>query len=169
MSANLATIDPTITITHPSDHEAVVRREFRAPADDLFTVWTTPALVRRWWSSFGEMSVCEIDARVGGTWRWGHFNREHNVEVAYFGTYLAVDRPDRLTFTEEFVLMPGSEYTNEITFDEANGVTTLTEHMTYSSQEWRDNHFASHFEEGLSGAFQRIDALLADKASWPSL
>ena len=108
MTQNLAMIDPTITITHPTDTEAIVRREFAAPADDLFAVWTTPALVRRWWSSFGEMSVCEIDARVGGTWRWGHFNREHSVEVAYFGSYLVVDRPGTLTFTEEFELLPDS-------------------------------------------------------------
>jgi uncharacterized protein YndB with AHSA1/START domain len=160
MSENLATLDATIVITHPSPTEAIVTRDFAAPAAAVFAAWTTPELVRQWWSSFGEMSVCQIDARPGGTWRWGHFNAEHNFEVAYHGTYQTVDAPRTLTFTEEFELMPGSQYVNTITFNEVDGVTTLTEHMTYSSQEWRDGHFASNFELGLSGAFARIDDVL---------
>ncbi len=165
MSQNLATLDPTIVIVHPSPTTAIVTRAFAAPAEDVFAVWTTPELVTQWWSSFGEMSVCEIDARPGGSWRWGHFNREHNVEVAYHGTYLTVDEPHRLSFTEEFELMPGSQYRNEITFDEVDGVTTVTEHMVYTSQEWRDGHFASDFELGLSGAFARIDEVLRKRTA----
>jgi uncharacterized protein YndB with AHSA1/START domain len=152
--------DATLTITQPSDIETVVERRFNATPDAIFTLWTTPELVRQWWSNTGEMTVCDIDLRVGGAWRWALHNAEHNTEIAYSGTYLAVEHPSTLAFTELFEMMPGSEYTNEITLAEADGATLVTSRMTYSSQEWRDGHFAAGFEPGIRGAYARIDALL---------
>ncbi|WP_040840071.1 SRPBCC domain-containing protein [Nocardia brevicatena] len=156
---------PTLTITHPSDTETVVRREFNAPADNLFVLWTTPELVRRWWSQTGEMSACDIDAQVGGRWRWAHFNADHNIEVAYSGSYITVDRPKVLVFTELFETLPGSEYVKELKFEESNGTTTVVSHFKYTSKEWRDGHLAANFEPGLRQAYGRIDALLDDQAN----
>lgn len=152
--------DATLTIAHPSDVETVVQRRFNATPTELFTAWTTPDLVRRWWSHTGQMSTCTIDLRVGGQWRWAHYDAEHKMEVAYSGTYVALDRPHLLAFTEAFELMPGSDYTNKITFDESGDGTLLTSRMTYSSQEWRDGHFAAGFESGLREAYARIEALV---------
>ena len=150
----------TLTIIQPSEVETVVQRRFNATAAELFAAWTTPDLVRRWWSHTGEMSTCDIDLRVGGQWRWAHYNAEHGMEVGYSGTYIAIDRPHVLEFTEAFEIMPGSDYTNKIAFDESGGTTLLTSRMTYSSQEWRDGHLAAGFEPGLREAYARIEALL---------
>jgi uncharacterized protein YndB with AHSA1/START domain len=53
-------------VTLPSDTEILITREFDAPRRLVYRAWTTPELVRRWWSGHrGEMTVAEIDLRVG--------------------------------------------------------------------------------------------------------
>jgi uncharacterized protein YndB with AHSA1/START domain len=152
-----------VEITHPSDTETRVRRRFAHTPAALFRAWTEPDLVRSWWPSRGEMSVCEIDLRPGGAWRWGYTNPEHDVELVYSGIYREITEPSRLAFSEAFEMMPGSDYENVITFEEVDGGTLVTEHMTYSSQEWRDGHRAHGFDNGISEAFIRIERLLASR------
>ena len=61
----------TAKVTLPTDRQILITREFDAPKHLVFQAWTTPDLVRRWWTTDrGEMTVCEIDLKVGGTWRY---------------------------------------------------------------------------------------------------
>ena len=56
----------TATVTLPSDTQIQITREFDAPKHLVYKAWTTPELVRRWWhANRGEMTVCDIDLRVG--------------------------------------------------------------------------------------------------------
>jgi uncharacterized protein YndB with AHSA1/START domain len=152
-----------VAISHPSQTETVVVRRFAGTAQQLFDLWTTPEFVARWWPSGGRMTADDIDLRVGGKWRWAVFNDTYNMEVAYSGEYRTVDAPVTLAFSEAFESMPGSDYENVITFDEHDdGTTTVTEHMSYPTQELRDGHRAAGFDAGTSAAFERIDELLAD-------
>lgn len=60
----------TATVTLPPDDEILITREFDAPKHLVYKAWTTPDLVKRWWSGQrGEMTLAEIDLRVGGMWR----------------------------------------------------------------------------------------------------
>ena len=55
-------------VTTPSDREICITRVFDAPAESVFTAWTTPDLVKRWWGSpEAPLVTCEIDLRVGGS------------------------------------------------------------------------------------------------------
>ncbi|HZE05133.1 MAG TPA: SRPBCC domain-containing protein, partial [Solirubrobacteraceae bacterium] len=59
--------DRRAVVTLPSDTQIAITRRFDAPAALVYRVWTTPELVRRWWPARrGEMTVAEIDLRVGG-------------------------------------------------------------------------------------------------------
>ena len=61
----------TATVTLPTDRQILITREFDAPKHLVYRAWTEPDLVRRWWpTDRGEMTVCEIDLRVGGAWRF---------------------------------------------------------------------------------------------------
>ena len=65
------TSSATATVTMPTDEEILITREFDAPKHLVYKAWTTPEIVRRWWSGQrGAMTVVEIDLRVGGTWRY---------------------------------------------------------------------------------------------------
>ena len=61
----------TATVTLPTDEQILITREFDAPRHLVYKAWTTPELVKRWWSGgHGEVTIAEIDLRVGGTWRY---------------------------------------------------------------------------------------------------
>src|SRR3712207_169046 len=77
----------TATVTLPTDEQILIRREFDAPKHLVYKAWTTPELVRRWWSGKrGEVTSAEIDLRVGGTWRFVMV-AEGGFEVAFPGEY----------------------------------------------------------------------------------
>ena len=58
----------TAEVTLPTDEQILITREFDAPKHLVYKAYTTPELVRRWWSGKrGEMTSAEIDLRVGGT------------------------------------------------------------------------------------------------------
>ena len=53
----------TVTITTPSVREAVVTREFNAPAALLFDAVTRADLIKRWYAAGGTIDACESDPR----------------------------------------------------------------------------------------------------------
>lgn len=92
----------------------------------LFDVWTKPEHVRKWYCVRSTaVTVCDIDLRVGGAWRWV-VTKPKGMEVAFSGVFLEIDPPRRLQRTERFEAMPGAESVVTLTFDEKDGQTTLT-------------------------------------------
>jgi uncharacterized protein YndB with AHSA1/START domain len=149
-------------VTLPSDTEIRIVRQFDAPADLVFDVWTTPEHVRNWWGwETDQMTVCEIDLRVGGGYRFvaGDGNRE----VAFRGTYQEIERPHRLVATEVYEPYPESESVNTLTLEEDNGVTTMRILVAHQTQEARDATIASGMESGLQHSLDRVDKILASE------
>ncbi len=61
----------TATVTLPTDDQILITREFDAPKHLVYKTWSTPELVKRWWSgNRGETTLAEIDLRVGEAWRY---------------------------------------------------------------------------------------------------
>lgn len=152
----------TTAVTLPGDTEIMITRTFDAPRELVFTVWTTPDLVRRWWtSSDAPLVVCEIDLRIGGRWRY--VSRDHNgTELGWSGTYQSIDRPRRLVTTEGFEGNPGVEAITELRLTEepVQSRTTMIITVRHASREHRDNHVSSGMEAGLNRSLRRIDAIL---------
>jgi uncharacterized protein YndB with AHSA1/START domain len=154
------------TITLPSDTEMLITRVFDHPAELIFTAWTTPELVKQWWGfETGEWLVCDVDLRVGGTWRW--VVKERDMEVGFHGEYREIDRPHRLVSTEAYEGAPdpeGSASLNIMTLDEVDGVTTMTTLVQYPSQEIRDAVLESGMESGLQVSYDRLEDLVRGMA-----
>src|ERR1700745_2181321 len=69
------------TVTLPTDKPILIEREFHAPARLVYRAFTEPELVRRWWHARrGEVTLVEIDLRVGGRWRYVMLTR-HGMRV----------------------------------------------------------------------------------------
>ncbi len=157
------TIDRTgsAEVTLPSDNEILIERRFDAPAELVFEVWTTPEHVRNWWGwETDPMTVCEIDLRVGGKWRFVAVNEDYG-EVDFYGEYLEIDRPQLLVSTEVFAPYPDSPALNTLTLRENDGVTTMTILVEYPSKEARDATIASGMESGLQHSLDRADKVLS--------
>lgn len=147
-------------VTLPSDTEILITRKFDAPAELVFEVWTMPEHVRNWWGwETDQMTVCDIDLRVGGAYR---FVAEHgDGEVAFRGVYREIERPHRLVTTEVYEPYPESETINTMTLVEENEVTTMTIRVTTDSKAARDAIIASGMESGLQHSLDRADKVLA--------
>jgi uncharacterized protein YndB with AHSA1/START domain len=147
-------------ITLPSDTEILITRAFDAPAEVIFTAYTTPELVKRWWGfETSEWLVCEIDLRVGGRWRF--VTRDDDMEVGFHGEYREIAPPHRVVSTEiyEGIPDPGPDggALNVFTLDEVDGVTTMSLLVQMPTQEARDMLLASGMESGMQVSYDRLE------------
>jgi uncharacterized protein YndB with AHSA1/START domain len=147
----------TATVELPADDQILITREFAAPKHLVYEAFTTPEHVKRWWSANrGEVTVADIDLRVGGTWRYAMVTEE-GFEVAFHGEYREIVPNERIVSTEVFEGMPDAEALNTMTLSEENGRTTLTILVQHQSKEHRDAHIESGMEDGLQDALDLLE------------
>jgi uncharacterized protein YndB with AHSA1/START domain len=147
----------TATVTLPTDEQILITREFDAPKHLVYKAYTTPELVKRWWSAQrGEVTTCEIDLRVGGAWRYVMV-ADGRFEVAFHGEYREIVPNERLVSTEVYEGMPDAEAVDTVTFTEVDGRTTLTILVQHTSKEHRDAHIESGMEAGLQDALDLLE------------
>jgi len=147
----------TATVTLPTDEQILITREFDAPRHLVYEAWTTPELVKRWWNAKrGEVTVAEIDLRVGGAWRYVMV-ADGGFEVGFHGEYREIVPNERIVATEVYEGMPDGEALNTVTFAEADGRTTLTILVQHTSKEHRDGHIESGMEAGMQDAMDLLE------------
>ena len=159
------TSSATATVTLPTDEQILITREFDAPKHLVYKAWTTPELVMRWWSGRrGEMTIAEIDLRVGGTWRYVMVAKG-GYEVAFHGEYREIVPNERIVTTEVYEL-PGAEPPpadqeplNIVSFSEVDGRTTLTLLAQCPSKELRDTIIDSGMEVGMQEQMVLLEEL----------
>jgi uncharacterized protein YndB with AHSA1/START domain len=146
-------------VTLPADDQILITRGFDAPKHLVYRAFTTPELVKRWWhANRGEMTVAEIDLRVGGKWRYAMV-ADGGIEVAFHGEYREIVPNERIVSTEIFEGMPDAEAVNTLTLREEDGRTTLTILVQHESKEHRDAHIESGMEDGLQDALDLLEEL----------
>jgi len=106
--------------------------------------------------------VCEMDVRVGGTYRWVWRHDTNGTEMGMGGVYREIVAPERLVTTERFddAWYPG-EALNTLVLIEKGGRTTLTQTMRYESRDARDAVIKSNMEKGVAASYDRLADLLA--------
>ena len=144
-------------VTLPADDQILITREFDAPRHLVYKAWTTPELVRRWWSAKrGEVTVAEIDLRVGGTWRYVMV-ADGGMEVGFHGEYREIVPNERIVSTEVFEGFPEGEAVNLLTLTETDGRTRLEILVQHQTKEHRDAHINSGMEAGLQDALDLLE------------
>jgi uncharacterized protein YndB with AHSA1/START domain len=160
-----ATSSGTAKVTLPSDTQILITREFNAPKHLVFRAWTTPELVSQWWhAKRGEVTVVDIDLRVGGRWRWVMVTPD-GMEVGFHGEYREIVPDERLVSTEVYEGIPVPEGApepfalNTLTLTEAGGRTQLSLLVEHETKEGRDGHVNSGMEDGLQDALDLLEQL----------
>ena len=150
----------TARVTLPTDEQILITREFDAPKHLVYKAYTTPELVKRWWNAKrGEVTVAEIDLRVGGTWR-SVMVTDDGFEVAFHGEYREIVTNERLVSTELYEGVPDGEPTlNTLTLTETDGRTTLTILVEAPSREVRDAIIDSGMEAGMQDAMDLLEEI----------
>ncbi|MEQ1901402.1 MAG: SRPBCC family protein [Devosia sp.] len=153
-----------LTIETPGDRAIVVIREFDAPRQLVFLCYSKPELLRRWYGMPDwKMTVCEIDFRVGGRWRFVTVSPD-GYEMGSQGAYTGITEPERIDQNEYY----DDDWTkggtvNSVVFTERDGRTTSTLTVTYSSPEARAAAVATPMAVGMEIGFKRLDAVLAEE------
>jgi len=147
----------TGVVTLPTDTQILIRREFAAPRHLVYKAWTTPELIKQWWSAKrGQVTVAEVDLRVGGKWRYVMV-ADGGLEVAFHGEYREIIPNERIVSTEVFEGMPDAEAVDTLTFSEVAGRTSVTILVQHTSREHRDAHLNSGMEGGLQDALDLLE------------
>lgn len=147
-------------VTLPADDQILITREFDAPRHLVYKAWTTPELVSRWWSGKrGEMTSCEIDLRVGGTWRYVMIATAGQ-EVAFHGEFREILPDERIVTTEVYEGAPPSDagdVVNVVTFVDAGERTALELLVQCPNREIRDIIIDSGMEVGMQEGFDLLE------------
>src|SRR6201993_585555 len=127
-------------VTLPTDDQILITREFDAPRHLVFKAYTTPELVRRWFhANRGAMTLCDIDLRVGGKWRYV-MTAGGGPEFGFHGVYREIVPDERLVSTEVYEGVPDAEALTTLMLTETGGRTRLTLLVQHASRENRDRH-----------------------------
>ncbi len=121
-----------------------IQREFDAPIDAVWKMWTDPEMFKQWYGPMGmTVPTAEMDVVVGGTRKvcMEMSSPERTMSMWFIGVYKEVKSPSRLVYTESMcdaegtlisaksMGMPdGHPDITEVIVDlsEANGKTIMT-------------------------------------------
>src|SRR6202049_5082572 len=150
----------TAKVTLPTDTQILITREFDAPKHLVYRAWTTPELIKRWWSGdHGTVTSAEVDLRVGGGWRYV-MAATSGFGVASHGEYREIVTNERIVATEVFEGMPGAEEAAGVStnsFTETNGRNNLTILAQHPSREIRDMVINAGVEAGVQQQMDRLE------------
>jgi uncharacterized protein YndB with AHSA1/START domain len=157
------TTSGTAVVTLPTDTQILITREFNAPKHLVYKAWTTPELIKRWWSGgMGEVTIVDVDLRVGGTWRYVMV-ADGGVEVGFHGEYREIVPNDLIVCTEVYEGLPegpGGPPVCTYTFTEKDKRTTLTLLTQLADQETRDAIIDSGMEAGMQAGWDIVEQIV---------
>lgn len=156
-----------LSVTTEGDRDIVMTRVFNAPRHLVFAAWTRPELIQRWlgiqngWT----MSVCEVDLRVGGRYRFA-WSKQGAATMAMGGVYREIVPNERIVNTELFddPWYPG-EGQGTVTFVEQDGRTTVISTIRYASKEAREAVLKTPMERGVAASYDKLEELLVAQAA----
>jgi uncharacterized protein YndB with AHSA1/START domain len=111
------------------------------------------------------LTVCDIDLRVGGAYRYVWHRELDKVSMGMGGIYREIEKPKKLLTTEKFdqAWYPGGMVgTLDLAEKGEKGErTAITHTFVYDTKEARDMVLQSPMEQGMAAGYQRMDVFLA--------
>ncbi|MFG6492712.1 SRPBCC domain-containing protein [Microbacterium sp. P03] len=141
-----------------------ITRLIDGPRELVWRAHHEPELLQRWllgpdgW----RMTVCEVDARPGGRYRYA-WEPEEGTEGSGFGfdgETLLVEAPRRSVTTEHMTDTDFPSTTNDLSLYEEDGMTLLTLLITYPDLQTRDMVLATGMTEGMETSYARLESVL---------
>ena len=155
---DVASPSPSPATSVVQDDELLIERIFDAPRDLIFSVWTQPEHLMRWWGpkTFTPIGI-EQDFRVGGAYRFG-MRSEEGREIWKAGVYQEIVPGERIVMT--FKWEDGAwDVDNLVTvtfLSMASGRTLLRFHQTpFKTVAARDSHVG-----GWTSLFEKLNTYL---------
>lgn len=146
-----------------ADRELVVIRDFDVPARFLFEAYGKPEHLKRWFGPKGyPLTLCEVDFRVGGRYRFAMTGPDGRQNTPFGGEYLEIVPDKRIVFDNSFEEPHPRKMIMTVTFEEmTGGKTRLVMHTLFESREMRDEYLGVGMEEGINSGFDQLADVVA--------
>jgi uncharacterized protein YndB with AHSA1/START domain len=132
-----------------ADRQIVIRRDFDVPARILFLAHSKPEHVKRWFGPVGwPLTMCEMDFRVGGRFRFAMTGDSGVQNTPFGGEYLVIEPDEKIVYDNSFEEPGSPRFVVEIVFEERDGKATLTMTSTFETKAVRDQYAELGFEAG---------------------
>ena len=143
--------------------EVVITRVYDVPARFLFEAWSKPEHVRKWFGPKGwPITLCEIDFRVGGRFRFAMTGASGEQNTPFGGTYLEIVPNRKIVYDNAFELPDAERMVVTVSFDETDGKTTLIIHTLFASIAMFNEHVGGGFVEGTGSALDQLANVVAE-------
>ena len=153
---------PALRVTTSGDRRIVMSRDFSAPRPLVSDAWTKPHQLKRWYGADGwTLTVCEIDPRPGGAWRYVS-RGPGGATMTQRGAFREFVPPERIVATQTFDPPFGAAESLVTTrFDVRGAGTTVTVTVDYPTAAARAGALRTPMRRGVAQGYARLDALLA--------
>ncbi len=139
-------------------------KRLSAPQQLVFTMFAEAEHIKQWWGPEGwTMPFCSVDFQPGGEWRYCIRNAEGEEHWSR-AVYDEIVRPDRITFTDQFITAAGDEIKGMpskqvvITVKKETEVTTsLKVHIILKSAAEREQLVSMGFARGFPEALNHLN------------
>lgn len=145
--------------------DLLLSRTLAASPAAVWKAWTTPDLLRIWWTPPPFTTPeCEMDLRPGGLFR-ALMRGPDGTEHTHKGVFLDVVDQRRLAFTDaleaDYRPTGGGFMTAIITFEAVAGGTRYTARVLHKDEADRERHEQMGFFDGWGTATRQLEAVAA--------
>lgn len=148
-----------------SEREVVITRVYDAPARFLFEAYSKPEHIMRWFGPKGlPVTLCEMDFRTGGKFRFAMTGPSGRQNTPFGGTYREIVPNRKIVYDNGFETKGAGRMLVTVTFEEHEGRTTLTIRTVFESIAMRNSHTSRGFEQGTNSGLDQLGDLAAELA-----
>lgn len=147
----------------PEDLAIVISRLIDAPPAVVFKAASQAEHLKRWFGPKGwPLTMCEVDFRVGGRFRFAMTGPSGEQNTPFGGEYLEIVPNERIVFDNTFEVPGADRLVMTYTFEERGGKTLFTIHTLFESKEARDKHIEYGFGIGTNSAIDNLEEIVAE-------
>jgi uncharacterized protein YndB with AHSA1/START domain len=149
-----------------SEREITITRVYDAPPRILFEAYSKPEHIMRWFGPVGwPVTLCEMDFRVGGKFRFAMTGPSGRQNTPFGGEYLEIIPDRKIVYDNGFETKGAGRMVVTVSFDElGGGKTKLTVHTVFESIAMYKSHTSRGFEQGTNSGLDQLAVLAAELA-----
>lgn len=147
-------------------HTLTIARRYRAAAARVWTAWTDPDAIARWWGPYGWTATVErMDVRPGGQWRFSIAPDDGSAAPVHgVVTYREVLPRERLGYLDQFATadwtVTDDGVPTVVTFTADDTGTRVTVSAVFADHAALRQAVELGMAEGLQEALARLDSTL---------
>lgn len=144
-----------------ADLEDVITRDFDASARLLFEAWSKSEHLMKWFGPKGwPLTLCEVDFRVGGRFRFAMTGSNGVQNTPFGGEYLEIVPDHKIVFDNGFEEPEAERVIVTVTFDELEGATKLSVRTLFPTIAMKEMFINSGYAQGYASAFEQLAELV---------